>query len=126
MRARVIVRATADNPAVDIGTTRRVLEAMARDGAEYGMEEGLPYGAATEAVAVTPPGPTSYRVPSIERDLSAVRASTRSLSAHAQQVAATPAPSTSTTPVTPARAATHETQSNEAETESEGRGEADD
>ena len=49
--ARVIVRATADNPAVDIGTTRRVLEAMARHGAEYGMEEGLPCGAATEAIA---------------------------------------------------------------------------
>jgi spore coat polysaccharide biosynthesis protein SpsF len=49
--ARVIVRATADNPAVDIGTTARLLDAMAACGAEYGMEQGLPYGSATEVIA---------------------------------------------------------------------------
>jgi spore coat polysaccharide biosynthesis protein SpsF len=48
---RYIVRATADNPAVDIGSTARLVAALERVDAEYGLEEGLPYGAAVEVVA---------------------------------------------------------------------------
>jgi spore coat polysaccharide biosynthesis protein SpsF len=50
--ARVVVRATADNPAVDIDAPRRVLERLAATGADYVAEVGLPYGAAVEAVSV--------------------------------------------------------------------------
>jgi spore coat polysaccharide biosynthesis protein SpsF len=48
---RYIVRATADNPAVDIDTSSRMIKAMLRSHAEYGIEHGLPYGAAVEIVA---------------------------------------------------------------------------
>lgn len=46
----LIVRATGDNPATDIDAPGRLLAAI-RDGrADYAMEDGLPYGAAVEAV----------------------------------------------------------------------------
>jgi spore coat polysaccharide biosynthesis protein SpsF len=45
-----VVRATADNPAVDIDAPRRVLAALAATGADYVREEGLPIGAAVEGV----------------------------------------------------------------------------
>jgi spore coat polysaccharide biosynthesis protein SpsF (cytidylyltransferase family) len=44
-----IVRATADNPAVDIDSARRTLEIRRRTGADHVVEEGLPYGATVEA-----------------------------------------------------------------------------
>jgi len=47
-----IVRATADNPAVDIDAPRRVLETLVGSGADYVIESGLPYGSAVEAVTV--------------------------------------------------------------------------
>lgn len=47
--AEVILRATGDNPFVDIGTASRVLRAIHR-GADYAIEEGLPLGTAVEAV----------------------------------------------------------------------------
>ena len=50
MDARVVVRATADNPAVDIDAPRRVLARLSATGADYVAEVGLPYGAAVEAV----------------------------------------------------------------------------
>jgi spore coat polysaccharide biosynthesis protein SpsF len=47
-----IVRATGDNPAVDIDAARRVLELRRRTGADHVVEYGLPYGTAVEAVSV--------------------------------------------------------------------------
>ena len=49
MEAHAVVRATADNPAVDIEAPGRVLEMLAASGADYATESGLPYGAAVEA-----------------------------------------------------------------------------
>ena len=46
-----IVRATADNPAVDMDAPRRVLELRRRTGADHVTERGLPHGAAVEAVS---------------------------------------------------------------------------
>ncbi|MDP1569123.1 MAG: NTP transferase domain-containing protein [Vicinamibacterales bacterium] len=48
-----IIRATADNPAVDIDAVARVLRVMDREQADHVVEGGLPYGAAVEAVRVT-------------------------------------------------------------------------
>lgn len=48
--ARRIVRATADNPAVDGHAASRVLGAMAHREADYAVEYGLPYGSAVEGV----------------------------------------------------------------------------
>ena len=49
--SRWIVRATADNPAVDIESSQRLLRALEDSSADYGLEMGLPYGAAVEVVA---------------------------------------------------------------------------
>jgi spore coat polysaccharide biosynthesis protein SpsF len=46
-----VVRATADNPAVDIDGPQRVLELRRRTGADHVVENGLPYGTAVEAVS---------------------------------------------------------------------------
>jgi spore coat polysaccharide biosynthesis protein SpsF len=46
-----IVRATADNPAVDIDAPRRVLELRRSTGADHVTERGLPHGTTVEAVA---------------------------------------------------------------------------
>jgi spore coat polysaccharide biosynthesis protein SpsF len=46
-----LVRATADNPAVDIDAPRRVLDLRRRTNADHVTEEGLPYGTAVEAVS---------------------------------------------------------------------------
>lgn len=46
----LVVRATADNPAVDVQAPLRVLDALRRTGAHYVHEQGLPYGAAVEGV----------------------------------------------------------------------------
>jgi len=45
-----IVRATGDNPAVDIQAPGRTLAALRASHADYACEEGLPYGAAVEAL----------------------------------------------------------------------------
>ena len=47
-----LVRATGDNPAVDIEAPRRTLALLERIGADHVVERGLPYGAAVEAIAV--------------------------------------------------------------------------
>jgi flagellar protein FlbD len=44
-----VIRATADNPAVDIEAAGRVLEHLA-GGADYVVETGLPYGCAVEGI----------------------------------------------------------------------------
>ena len=48
-----VVRATADNPAVDIDAAERCLELLRRTGADHVVERGLPYGAAVEAVSAS-------------------------------------------------------------------------
>ena len=47
-----IVRATGDNPGVDIQAPGRVLAAL-RTGADFVIEEGLPYGACVEAMTAS-------------------------------------------------------------------------
>lgn len=49
----VVVRATGDNPCVDIQAPGRLLEILRSHGADYVCEDGLPYGAAVEAVTRT-------------------------------------------------------------------------
>jgi spore coat polysaccharide biosynthesis protein SpsF len=46
----IIIRATADNPLIEIGSIERIVDAVYWGGFDLCMEEGLPYGAATEAV----------------------------------------------------------------------------
>ena len=46
---RFVIRATADNPAVDLDAPRRVLEYLAA-GADYVVETGLPLGSAVEGL----------------------------------------------------------------------------
>lgn len=50
--ARFVVRATGDNPAVDIGGPNRVLAALRSTNADHVIEHGLPYGGAVEGVTV--------------------------------------------------------------------------
>jgi spore coat polysaccharide biosynthesis protein SpsF len=45
-----VVRATADNPAVDIDAPARVLAHLRRGGVDYVVEQGLPIGAAVEGM----------------------------------------------------------------------------
>jgi spore coat polysaccharide biosynthesis protein SpsF len=45
-----VIRATGDNPAVDIQAAGRVIAELRRTGADYVIEEGLPHGAAVEAM----------------------------------------------------------------------------
>ncbi len=53
-RRSYVVRATGDNPAVDIGGPGRVLAALRSTHADHVIEDGLPYGAAVEASRSTP------------------------------------------------------------------------
>lgn len=45
-----VIRATADNPAVDIDAVTRVLDVLRRDRADYVLEQHLPIGAAVEGI----------------------------------------------------------------------------
>jgi spore coat polysaccharide biosynthesis protein SpsF len=47
---RFVVRATADNPAVDIDAPRRVLDGLRAGAADYVVDTGLPHGSAVEGV----------------------------------------------------------------------------
>ena len=49
----VVIRATGDNPAVDIDAPRRLIGVMHRDRADYACEDGLPYGAAVEIISTS-------------------------------------------------------------------------
>jgi spore coat polysaccharide biosynthesis protein SpsF len=49
-KPEIIIRATADNPLIDIGSVDRIIRAVRIDGLDYCMERDLPAGAATEAV----------------------------------------------------------------------------
>jgi spore coat polysaccharide biosynthesis protein SpsF len=48
--ASYLVRATGDNPAVDIDGPARLLAAVRANAADYGCERDLPYGAAVEVI----------------------------------------------------------------------------
>jgi len=48
---RLIIRATADNPAIDVDGPARLVRAVMATGAEYAVENGLPYGGAVELIA---------------------------------------------------------------------------
>jgi spore coat polysaccharide biosynthesis protein SpsF (cytidylyltransferase family) len=50
LRLDYVVRATADNPAVDIDATRRVLRLLTEAGVDHVCESALPYGTAVEAM----------------------------------------------------------------------------
>jgi spore coat polysaccharide biosynthesis protein SpsF len=45
----IIIRATADNPLIDIGSVSRIVNELRSENLDYCMEINLPYGAATEA-----------------------------------------------------------------------------
>ncbi len=49
----VIVRATADHPAVDLDAPSRTVKILRRSGADYVVDYGLPPGTGVEAIAVT-------------------------------------------------------------------------
>jgi spore coat polysaccharide biosynthesis protein SpsF len=46
----IIIRATADNPLIEIDSIDRIVEALCCKGLDWCMEKDLPYGAATEAL----------------------------------------------------------------------------
>jgi spore coat polysaccharide biosynthesis protein SpsF len=48
----IIVRATADNPLIEIGSIERIIDALYWGRLDFCMENELPYGAATEALSV--------------------------------------------------------------------------
>lgn len=50
LEARFFIRATGDNPAVDIDAPARVMAAIESTSADHVVETGLPHGAAVEAV----------------------------------------------------------------------------
>jgi len=49
----IVVRATGDNPGTDIQAPGRLIAALRNGAADYVYEDGLPYGAAVEAVTRT-------------------------------------------------------------------------
>jgi spore coat polysaccharide biosynthesis protein SpsF len=49
-RPEVVVRATADNPLIDIGSANRIVQALQSSNLDWCMECNLPVGAATEAM----------------------------------------------------------------------------
>lgn len=50
--SRFVIRATADNPAVDVNAPRRILRVLRFGGADYVAERHLPYGAGVEGIRV--------------------------------------------------------------------------
>ena len=50
--ARYIIRATADNPAVDMDAAQRLLRVLVSSRSDYVVEHNLPHGSAVEAVSV--------------------------------------------------------------------------
>jgi spore coat polysaccharide biosynthesis protein SpsF len=50
MKPDILVRATADNPLMDIGSIDRCVGRLLEEGLDFCMEQGLPVGAATEAM----------------------------------------------------------------------------
>ncbi len=50
LRPEVVIRATADNPLIDIGSVDRIVRAIRASDLDFCMENSLPVGAATEAI----------------------------------------------------------------------------
>jgi spore coat polysaccharide biosynthesis protein SpsF len=48
----IIIRATADNPLIEIGSIERIVNVLSFENLDLCMERDLPYGAATEALTV--------------------------------------------------------------------------
>jgi spore coat polysaccharide biosynthesis protein SpsF len=49
-RPKIVIRATADNPLIEIGSIQRIVEALKSRNLDWCIENDLPYGAATEAL----------------------------------------------------------------------------
>jgi len=49
-RPEIVIRSTADNPLIDIGSVDRIVRAIRASDLEFCMENSLPVGAATEAI----------------------------------------------------------------------------
>jgi spore coat polysaccharide biosynthesis protein SpsF len=49
-KPEIVIRATADNPLIEIGSIGRIVTALRSLDLDYCMEKDLPYGAATEAM----------------------------------------------------------------------------
>jgi spore coat polysaccharide biosynthesis protein SpsF len=49
-KPEIVVRATADNPLIEIGSIERIVNALRSFNLDYCVEPDLPYGAATEAM----------------------------------------------------------------------------
>jgi len=49
-KPEIVIRATADNPLIEIGSIERIVTALRSLNLDYCMETDLPYGAATEAM----------------------------------------------------------------------------
>ena len=49
-KPEIVIRATADNPLIEIGSIERIVTALKSSSLDYCMEKGLPCGAATEAM----------------------------------------------------------------------------
>jgi len=49
-RPEIVIRATADNPLIEIGSIERIVKALRSFSLDYCMEKDLPCGAATEAM----------------------------------------------------------------------------
>jgi len=52
-KPEIIIRATADNPLIEIGSIERIVTTLRSLELDYCMEKDLPYGAATEAMTAT-------------------------------------------------------------------------
>lgn len=76
--SRTVIRATADNPAIDLDAPARVLRALRAGRLDHVVESGLPYGSAVEAVRAkairtagtlaTEPADREHVTPYIRRD----------------------------------------------------------
>lgn len=64
LHARFFIRATGDNPAVDIEAPARVAASLAATGADHLVEAGLPVGAAVEGVRTS----ALYQAAALARD----------------------------------------------------------
>jgi len=57
----IIIRATADNPLIEIGSLERTVAALKSRNLDWCMENNLPYGSATEALTASALGKTHFR-----------------------------------------------------------------
>jgi spore coat polysaccharide biosynthesis protein SpsF len=52
-KPEIIIRATADNPLIEIGSVDRIVAALRSNDLDLCLEQDLPYGAATEAITAS-------------------------------------------------------------------------